>query len=132
LLLTQNAKIIGGELVNHNYEGVALDLDERPRLVADLGTKHIMLLRNHVPVPIVARHGSMATLAPSPVHFSFGNSTGSIRVTRNSHEAIFGSRTGDVFSQSSFLKSHFFFKKLDKSSSKSCSPHWAGPLGHMT
>ncbi|WP_397585131.1 class II aldolase/adducin family protein [Sphingorhabdus sp.] len=47
LPLTQHAMIIGGELAYHDYEGVALDLDERERLVADLGTKHIMLLRNH-------------------------------------------------------------------------------------
>ena len=31
----------------HDYEGVALDLDERPRLQRDLNTKNIMLLRNH-------------------------------------------------------------------------------------
>jgi ribulose-5-phosphate 4-epimerase/fuculose-1-phosphate aldolase len=47
LPLTQHAMIIGDELAYHDYEGVALDLDERERLVADLGTKHIMLLRNH-------------------------------------------------------------------------------------
>jgi ribulose-5-phosphate 4-epimerase/fuculose-1-phosphate aldolase len=31
----------------HDYEGVATDLDERERLVADLGDKHAMILRNH-------------------------------------------------------------------------------------
>jgi ribulose-5-phosphate 4-epimerase/fuculose-1-phosphate aldolase len=31
----------------HDYEGVALDLDERQRLVADLGDKRILVLRNH-------------------------------------------------------------------------------------
>lgn len=31
----------------HDYEGVALDLDERARLVADLGDKFVMVLRNH-------------------------------------------------------------------------------------
>jgi ribulose-5-phosphate 4-epimerase/fuculose-1-phosphate aldolase len=32
----------------HDYEGIALDLDERERLVADLGPKkHSMILRNH-------------------------------------------------------------------------------------
>ncbi|MBE7246531.1 MAG: class II aldolase/adducin family protein, partial [Actinomycetospora chiangmaiensis] len=29
------------------YEGIALDLDERQRLVADLGDKPVMVLRNH-------------------------------------------------------------------------------------
>lgn len=31
----------------HDYEGVALNLDERKRLVADLGDKKVMILRNH-------------------------------------------------------------------------------------
>jgi ribulose-5-phosphate 4-epimerase/fuculose-1-phosphate aldolase len=31
----------------HDYEGVALDLDERARLVADLGEADAMILRNH-------------------------------------------------------------------------------------
>ena len=31
----------------HGYEGIALDLDERERLVADLGDKSVMILRNH-------------------------------------------------------------------------------------
>ncbi|MCV0378514.1 class II aldolase/adducin family protein [Nitratireductor sp.] len=31
----------------HDYEGIALDLDERERLVADLGDRNAMILRNH-------------------------------------------------------------------------------------
>ena len=31
----------------HDFEGVALNLDERERLVKDLGDKNLMLLRNH-------------------------------------------------------------------------------------
>ncbi len=31
----------------HTYEGIALDLDERQRLVADLGRHYVMILRNH-------------------------------------------------------------------------------------
>jgi ribulose-5-phosphate 4-epimerase/fuculose-1-phosphate aldolase len=34
-------------LAYHDYEGIALDLDERARLVADLGDKFVMILRNH-------------------------------------------------------------------------------------
>jgi ribulose-5-phosphate 4-epimerase/fuculose-1-phosphate aldolase len=34
-------------LAYHDYEGVALDLDERPRLVASLGNLRAMILRNH-------------------------------------------------------------------------------------
>jgi len=31
----------------HGYEGIAQDLGERERLVADLGDKSVMILRNH-------------------------------------------------------------------------------------
>ncbi|HWK45807.1 MAG TPA: class II aldolase/adducin family protein [Stellaceae bacterium] len=31
----------------HGYEGIALDLDERQRLIADLGDKSVMILKNH-------------------------------------------------------------------------------------
>jgi ribulose-5-phosphate 4-epimerase/fuculose-1-phosphate aldolase len=31
----------------HDYEGVALNDDEKPRLVADLGTNNALMLRNH-------------------------------------------------------------------------------------
>lgn len=31
----------------HDYEGIALDLDERERLIADLGRRNVMILRNH-------------------------------------------------------------------------------------
>jgi len=34
-------------LAYHDYEGIALDLDERARLVADLGDRFAMVLRNH-------------------------------------------------------------------------------------
>ena len=36
-----------GEIAYHDYEGVALDLDERERIVADLGQRQFMILRNH-------------------------------------------------------------------------------------
>lgn len=47
LPLSQHAMMIGGDVAYHDYEGVALDLDERERLVADLGDKNFMILRNH-------------------------------------------------------------------------------------
>ena len=37
LPLTQTAMLIRGDVAFHDYEGVAVDLDERERLVADLG-----------------------------------------------------------------------------------------------
>jgi ribulose-5-phosphate 4-epimerase/fuculose-1-phosphate aldolase len=47
LPLTQTAMLIRGDLAFHDYEGVAVDLGERERLVADLGDKNAMILRNH-------------------------------------------------------------------------------------
>lgn len=34
-------------LAYHDYEGVALNDDEKPRLVTDLGTRNALILRNH-------------------------------------------------------------------------------------
>jgi ribulose-5-phosphate 4-epimerase/fuculose-1-phosphate aldolase len=47
LPLTQTAMLIREDVAYHDYEGVAVDLDERERIVADLGDKGAMLLRNH-------------------------------------------------------------------------------------
>jgi len=47
LPLTQTALYVIPRLAYHDYEGVALHLEERERLQADLGDKSIMLLRNH-------------------------------------------------------------------------------------
>jgi ribulose-5-phosphate 4-epimerase/fuculose-1-phosphate aldolase len=47
LPLTQTAMVVRGDLAFHDYEGIAVDLCERERLVADLGDKGAMLLRNH-------------------------------------------------------------------------------------
>ncbi len=47
LPISQNALIALPQLAHHDYEGIALNLNERERLVADLGDKSMMLLRNH-------------------------------------------------------------------------------------
>lgn len=47
LPLSQHALIVLPRLAYHDYEGIALNLDERERLVADIGDKTLMLLRNH-------------------------------------------------------------------------------------
>jgi ribulose-5-phosphate 4-epimerase/fuculose-1-phosphate aldolase len=47
LPLTQTAMAVAANLAYHDYEGIALDHDERTRLVADLGDSNIMILRNH-------------------------------------------------------------------------------------
>ncbi len=47
LPISQHALKFYGRLGYHDYEGIALDLDERARLVADLGPHKAMILRNH-------------------------------------------------------------------------------------
>lgn len=47
LPLSQTAMLCLEHTCYHDYEGVALNLEERERLIRDLGDKHIMLLRNH-------------------------------------------------------------------------------------
>lgn len=44
---TQMAMQVYNDLAYHDYEGIALDVDERERIVADLGTKSLLMLRNH-------------------------------------------------------------------------------------
>ncbi|WP_446655458.1 class II aldolase/adducin family protein [Blastomonas sp.] len=44
---SQTAMIVHHDLAYHDFEGIATNLDERERLVADLGDKNLMLLRNH-------------------------------------------------------------------------------------
>jgi ribulose-5-phosphate 4-epimerase/fuculose-1-phosphate aldolase len=47
LPLNQFALQFYNRLAYHDYEGIALDLDERPRLVRDLADRRAMILRNH-------------------------------------------------------------------------------------
>ncbi len=47
LPLSQISLLPFATLAYHDYEGVALNLEERPRLVADLGGKSALILRNH-------------------------------------------------------------------------------------
>lgn len=47
LPLSQTALIVLPMLAYHDYEGIALNLDERQRIVADLGDKKLLMLRNH-------------------------------------------------------------------------------------
>src|SRR5882672_10249011 len=47
LPISQQAMLALASLAYHDYEGLALDDEEKPRLVADLGEKHFMILRNH-------------------------------------------------------------------------------------
>ncbi len=44
---TQTGMIARHDIAYHDYEGIATDLEERERLVLDMGDKHAMILRNH-------------------------------------------------------------------------------------
>jgi ribulose-5-phosphate 4-epimerase/fuculose-1-phosphate aldolase len=47
LPLNQSSMLLNGKLAYHDFEGIALNLDERERLVRDLGDQCAMILRNH-------------------------------------------------------------------------------------
>jgi len=47
LPLSQHSIFVLASLAYHDYEGVALNDDEKPRLVRDLGEKNFLMLRNH-------------------------------------------------------------------------------------
>ncbi|HYD62766.1 MAG TPA: class II aldolase/adducin family protein [Noviherbaspirillum sp.] len=47
LPISQQSIFVLSSLAYHDYEGVALNADEKPRLVADLGEKTYLMLRNH-------------------------------------------------------------------------------------
>jgi ribulose-5-phosphate 4-epimerase/fuculose-1-phosphate aldolase len=47
LHINQHSAMFYNRLAYHDYEGIALDLDERTRLTRDLGDKYAMVLRNH-------------------------------------------------------------------------------------
>jgi len=47
LPISQHAAVLFEHVRYHDFEGVALDLGERERLVADLGDRNLLILRNH-------------------------------------------------------------------------------------
>lgn len=47
LPISQQSILPLSNLAYHNYEGIALNEDEKPRLVADLGANNFLILRNH-------------------------------------------------------------------------------------
>ena len=47
LPLSQHSIFVLSSLAYHDYEGVALNDEEKPRLVRDLGDKRFLVLRNH-------------------------------------------------------------------------------------
>jgi ribulose-5-phosphate 4-epimerase/fuculose-1-phosphate aldolase len=61
LPLSQHALVVLPKLAYHDYEGIALNHDERERLVGDLGDKCLMLLRNHGTLAVGATAGDCWT-----------------------------------------------------------------------
>lgn len=47
LPISQQSMAVLSSLAYHDYEGIALDEDEKPRLVRDLGDRNFLMLRNH-------------------------------------------------------------------------------------
>ena len=47
LPLSQQSTVVLTSLAYHDYEGIALKDDEKPRLVRDLGDRRFLMLRNH-------------------------------------------------------------------------------------
>jgi ribulose-5-phosphate 4-epimerase/fuculose-1-phosphate aldolase len=47
LPISQQSTFVLASLAYHDYEGVALNDEEKPRLVGDLGDKSFFMLRNH-------------------------------------------------------------------------------------
>src|SRR5262249_21271971 len=45
--ISQKSMFVIASLAYHDYEGVVLNDEEKPRLVRDLGDKHFLMLRNH-------------------------------------------------------------------------------------
>jgi ribulose-5-phosphate 4-epimerase/fuculose-1-phosphate aldolase len=65
LPLNQTALLVSEDVAQHEYEGVALELDERERLTADLGSKNAMLSWNRGTLAVgrtVAECSSACTL----------------------------------------------------------------------
>lgn len=44
---TQFSMVVNNDLAYHDYEGIALNLDERERIVNDMGDKSLLMLKNH-------------------------------------------------------------------------------------
>lgn len=55
---TQFALGVHDDLAYHDYEGIAFDLDERERLIKDMGAHGFMILRNHGTLTVGANCGT--------------------------------------------------------------------------
>jgi ribulose-5-phosphate 4-epimerase/fuculose-1-phosphate aldolase len=89
LPISQQSLFVLASLAYHDYEGVALNPDEQPRLVADLGDKVYLMLRNHGLLTV----GS--TPADAFLHMYLFEATCAIQLrAQNSHRELI--RIGDA------------------------------------
>ena len=58
LPLNQHALFVYHDVAYHDWEGVAVNLEERERLIRDVGNRHLVLLRNHGTLALGATVGS--------------------------------------------------------------------------
>jgi ribulose-5-phosphate 4-epimerase/fuculose-1-phosphate aldolase len=47
LMMSFHSAMFHDRIAYHDYEGISLDLEEQERLIADLGDKYVMIMRNH-------------------------------------------------------------------------------------
>jgi ribulose-5-phosphate 4-epimerase/fuculose-1-phosphate aldolase len=57
LPLNQTSMLVARDIAYHEFEGVALNLEERERLAGDLGDRTMMILRNHGTLSVGASVG---------------------------------------------------------------------------
>jgi len=84
LPLNQRALAILPRLAYHDYEGIALNLDERERLAANLGDKSQLLLRNHGTLAL----GSTAAQAWSRIYGLEKAATAQIRALSAGRDGV--------------------------------------------
>jgi ribulose-5-phosphate 4-epimerase/fuculose-1-phosphate aldolase len=87
LPLNQHALQVIGDVAYHNYEGTARNPEERTRLLADLGDRHILVLRNHgllvVGTSIAAAFGATYRMEQACVRCNSLSSNRALSLTRS-------------------------------------------------
>jgi ribulose-5-phosphate 4-epimerase/fuculose-1-phosphate aldolase len=76
--ISQHSMFVLGSLGYHDFEGVALDEDEKPRLVRDLGDNKCLILRNHGLLSVGA------TVADAFIHMYYMEASCAIQVRAQS------------------------------------------------
>jgi ribulose-5-phosphate 4-epimerase/fuculose-1-phosphate aldolase len=121
LPISQNALILIPQLAYHGYEGIALNLDERERLVANLGNKGLMLLRNHGTLSCGASAAQTwlqmffleRACAQQVAALSAGRA-GLLKAPDEAVEAVFGQTSGGGPGGVSHLAWPGFLRRLDR------------------